>query len=187
MLEPKYFSLSYNETHDIQVTNEEIELPWAEAIVWCARFGYDWRVPTKDELNYLYLNKEKLEGFANAWYWSSTEFGPAGAWVQLFGVGAQGGVHKSVGYRVRAVRLIAKGKKMENGIKVIRNVTETLSLELSGADIIELLRCGGYRITSNASVVFSVPGGGDYSNCDVDVDAQNTITVKWNVITETEK
>src|SRR5690606_36834336 len=51
--------------------------------------GYDdWFLPSKDELNQLFLQKEKVEGFANdvtAPYWSSTEYeiGDA-AWRQTF-------------------------------------------------------------------------------------------------------
>jgi len=37
--------------------------------------GYtDWHLPSKDELNKLYLNKAAIGGFSNNTYWSSTEF-----------------------------------------------------------------------------------------------------------------
>ena len=39
----------------------------------CAALGGGWRLPTKDELNILYENKDKIGGFASNNYWSSTE------------------------------------------------------------------------------------------------------------------
>lgn len=49
----------------------------------------DWFLPSKDELNQLYLNlhKEGVEGFAdtNAYYWASTEYDNHNAWMQFFG------------------------------------------------------------------------------------------------------
>ena len=34
----------------------------------------DWRLPTKDELNMMYLKKDEIGGFANNNYWSSALF-----------------------------------------------------------------------------------------------------------------
>ena len=36
----------------------------------CAKLGEGWRLPTKDELNLLYQNKDKIGGFAYDYYWS---------------------------------------------------------------------------------------------------------------------
>ena len=55
--------------------------------------GYsDWYLPSKDELNKLYLNREAIGGFANNLYWSSTEYNGNFyfAWGQNFNGGAQG-------------------------------------------------------------------------------------------------
>lgn len=90
--------------------------------------GYtDWYLPSKDELNKLYLNRDIIGGFATsglAAYWSSslkgtinfkdfTEFakGISNGWVQLFfsSGGDLGGLQKELGIsnarRVRAVRV----------------------------------------------------------------------------------
>ena len=46
---------------------------WDDAKETCAALGDGWRLPTKDELNILYKNKDKIGGFVNDYYWSSTE------------------------------------------------------------------------------------------------------------------
>ena len=69
--------------------------------------GYsDWYLPSKDELNKLYINRVTIGGFANNYYWSSTEFGSTSACVQYFLNGAQNLEPKSSSSNdnVRAVR-----------------------------------------------------------------------------------
>jgi len=74
----------------------------------------DWFLPSKDELNKMYLNKATINTIAAAnsgsdfstnSYWSSTEIDNYNAWYQVFGAGGQGASWKSdpVG-SVRAVR-----------------------------------------------------------------------------------
>jgi hypothetical protein len=69
--------------------------------------GYsDWYLPSIDELNKLYINKEAIGGFANTNYWSSSmgNFGNDGAWYQSLSVGNQGGYNTAKKIYVRAVR-----------------------------------------------------------------------------------
>jgi hypothetical protein len=67
--------------------------------------GYtDWYLPSKDELNKLYLNKNAIGGFADAGYWSSTEFDFYLAWYQGFFLGSQVNVNKVYTFCVRAIR-----------------------------------------------------------------------------------
>lgn len=67
--------------------------------------GYsDWYLPSKDELNKLYLNRTAVGGFANTFYWSSTEIGLEDAWAQSFNTGTQGYDDKSLLIHVRAIR-----------------------------------------------------------------------------------
>ncbi len=47
----------------------------------------DWYLPSKGELNQLYLNKNILGGFAASTYWSSSEYNTSFAWSQFFGDG----------------------------------------------------------------------------------------------------
>jgi hypothetical protein len=66
--------------------------------------GYnDWYLPSKDELNKLYLNKACLS-FVNTDYWSSSEVDNNNAWRQNFGTGVVTTVSKSGGAYVRAIR-----------------------------------------------------------------------------------
>lgn len=45
--------------------------------------GYcDWYLPSKDELNKLYLNKLAIGGFQNSYYWTSSENFGMYAWAQ---------------------------------------------------------------------------------------------------------
>ena len=72
--------------------------------------GYtDWFLPSKDELNKMYLKKEILEavsGFTafSDVYWSSTENGNYSAWEQNFDNGNQRNYNKTHTLTVRAVR-----------------------------------------------------------------------------------
>ena len=66
--------------------------------------GYnDWFLPSKDELNKLYINKVAIGGFAANGYWSSSGLALS-AWGQDFGNGLQTDYYKGNAYRVRAVR-----------------------------------------------------------------------------------
>lgn len=86
------------------MTKDLGEMEWKEAKKACAALGGGWRLPTKDELNDLYENKDKIGGFATNNYWSSTEEDYFIAWKQNFGIGFQKFEHKIRTYYVRAVR-----------------------------------------------------------------------------------
>jgi hypothetical protein len=67
----------------------------------------DWFLPSKDELNELYLNKDVVGGLSNFGnYWSSSQLDARFSWGQLFSNGNQGGYNKDglPGVGVRAVR-----------------------------------------------------------------------------------
>jgi hypothetical protein len=66
--------------------------------------GYtDWFLPTKDELNQMYVNRAYIPGLAGS-YWSSSEIDTNNAWIQNLGTGAQSSAGKNMSYKVRAVR-----------------------------------------------------------------------------------
>ena len=69
--------------------------------------GYsDWYLPSKDELNQLYINRVAIGDFANLYpLWSSTQSSNDFAWAQSFNNGSQGTYSKSnQNINVRAVR-----------------------------------------------------------------------------------
>ena len=68
--------------------------------------GYsDWYLPSKDELNKLYLNKTAIGGFASNFdYWCSTECGNSYAWYFYFSSGSAYCGDKFNAFYVRAVR-----------------------------------------------------------------------------------
>jgi len=80
------------------------EMNWEDAMAACEAMGDGWHLPTKDELNVLYQNKDAIGGFASSYYWSSTETGTNGAWQQSFNSGNQGSTNEIATYYVRAVR-----------------------------------------------------------------------------------
>ncbi len=67
--------------------------------------GYDdWYLPSKNELNKLYLNKTAIGAFVLDYYWSSSEISNEAAWDQDFYNGDHYGYPKDGTGRVRAVR-----------------------------------------------------------------------------------
>jgi hypothetical protein len=86
---------------------------WYEAVEACKSLGRGWRLPTKDELNMLYENKDiiGLGSFRIDYYWSSTEGGNPSAlegsviaWRKDFRHGNKGFDYKHFTHYARAVR-----------------------------------------------------------------------------------
>jgi hypothetical protein len=65
----------------------------------------DWYLPSKYELNLLYLERDEISGLQDQLYWSSTEY-PSGnlAWYSDFSTGLQWEDSKDSPYYVRAIR-----------------------------------------------------------------------------------
>jgi hypothetical protein len=68
--------------------------------------GYsDWFLPSRDELNELYLQKTEVGSFGSDYYWSSTENDNQRAWAQFFTDGLQNSdFDKSNPLHVRPIR-----------------------------------------------------------------------------------
>jgi hypothetical protein len=67
--------------------------------------GYtDWYLPSKDELNMLYLNRAAIGGFVSIEYWSSSEYNPYNATEKDFISNTQFNISKINFCGVRAVR-----------------------------------------------------------------------------------
>jgi hypothetical protein len=92
---------------NLEISDDLGCMNWHEAVEVCKKLGKGWRLPTKDELNFLYENKEEIGGFggfANNGYWSSTELDYFIAWRQNFFTGLQLSYIKLNTNSVRAVR-----------------------------------------------------------------------------------
>ena len=66
----------------------------------------DWRLPSKRELNLMYLSylNGNPASLAGATYWSSSEFKYDYAWLHYFFSGQQDDANKVNPYNIRAVR-----------------------------------------------------------------------------------
>ncbi|MDO7609620.1 MAG: DUF1566 domain-containing protein, partial [Crocinitomicaceae bacterium] len=61
---------------NLEIMAEDLgQMEWDEVNQKCAELGNGWRLPTKEELNFLYQNKETIGGFDNYEYWSSEQEG----------------------------------------------------------------------------------------------------------------
>ena len=89
-------------------SDQTTKLNWTTANTICDDLelnGYtDWYLPSKKELNKLYLNKTTIGGFSNSEYWSSKKFNGYIAVWQSFVNGYQKSYYKGNAYSVRAVR-----------------------------------------------------------------------------------
>lgn len=89
-------------------TSIDTKTPAPTAARLCLESNYngynDWYLPTKDELNLLYNNKNIIGGFANYDYWSSTEISYGKAWMQNTYTGLKYSYSTGFRYGVRAVR-----------------------------------------------------------------------------------
>ena len=67
--------------------------------------GYsDWFLPSKDELNQMYVQRVAIGGFVSDYYWSSSEYNAYFAWFQDFSIGILNATGKDHSSYVRAVR-----------------------------------------------------------------------------------
>lgn len=64
----------------------------------------DWHLPSKDELNQLFLRKTAVAGFVEFKYWSSSEFLATSVWYQESATGVSEGGGKGSTLQVRPVR-----------------------------------------------------------------------------------
>jgi hypothetical protein len=101
---PKPIPIQYT----LQVAEKDFpnQMNWAEAKKACEALGEGWRLPSKDELNSMYINRNEIGGFTTVAYWSSTEAIPAirVAWMQYFSYGSRLTDDKTNKCYVRAVR-----------------------------------------------------------------------------------
>lgn len=76
----------------------------ASAASVAASYGPGWFLPSLDELNLLYGQKDVIGGFVGSQYWSSSQLDPFFSWFQYFTDGVQSDTEKFEALGVRAVR-----------------------------------------------------------------------------------
>jgi prepilin-type N-terminal cleavage/methylation domain-containing protein len=64
----------------------------------------DWYLPSKEELNLLFSNKDYIGGFTNLCYWSSSESSSEKAWARYFISDTQNELNKTSLCAVRVIR-----------------------------------------------------------------------------------
>ncbi len=97
------------ELGDLEIAQFDLpdQVNWYDANKFCVSLGKNWRLPTKDELNKLYNNKDKIQGFKNEHYWSSSQNNKDEAWIQYFMNGNQSNnLNKRYKCNVRVVRTL---------------------------------------------------------------------------------
>jgi hypothetical protein len=88
---------------DIEIYPNDLgEMTWDEAIKSCQSLGLGWRLPTREELLLMFLNKD--ESYKDDWYWTSCEHDEYHAWYVAFKFGSHYQVFKSTKHLVRPVR-----------------------------------------------------------------------------------
>jgi uncharacterized protein (TIGR02145 family) len=120
--------------------------------------GYtDWYLPSKDELNKLYENRTAIGGFADYYYWSSSEYDNSKAWIQSFVSGDQDFFNKSSTFYVRAIRAFSAVKSIEDG-GTGATTQQTAINAITGTQISgRYLRSDGTNATLSAIQIGDVP------------------------------
>ena len=75
----------------------------ADAKKACTDLGEGWRLPTKEELSFLYQKKDEIGSFSKSNYWSSSTIYASGAWSQNFSNGFQNLIYNIYNYKLRDV------------------------------------------------------------------------------------
>jgi hypothetical protein len=80
---------------------------WLDARKACMEIGKGWRLPTREELNLIYFNKNKMGVFVKDNYWTDEEgYSFDVAWCQNFDTGDQNSFPKINKNQTRPVRSI---------------------------------------------------------------------------------
>jgi hypothetical protein len=115
-------------TTAIIVSQGALETAYAAGLARAYRGGgyTDWFLPSKDELNEMYINKSKINTavtanggsvFIEDRYWSSSEIADNYAWRQYFNTSTQSGIYKGTSQNVRAVRAFSNSLVGAQGIQ----------------------------------------------------------------------
>ncbi len=94
-----------NTSYTVSALGDNGSVPYAAQV--CDGYtlgGYEWYLPAKDTLDLMYHRRNTIGGFAEWYYWSSTEEDAEAAWFQDFHDGRQSTNWKNAAQYVRPVR-----------------------------------------------------------------------------------
>lgn len=80
------------------------QMKWADSRKACEKLVGGWRLPNRKELNFLYLNKNKIPGLNGKYYWTIEQSIENHAWLQFFNDGTQDDYIKFTKCWVRPVK-----------------------------------------------------------------------------------
>jgi hypothetical protein len=104
-IENKSKQIILKQTLEFEVYPEDLgEHNWEDAKKVCEDLGDGWRLPTREELHFMWINRRTVGDFANNYYWSYSEVNSKSAWYQDFSTGRQSNNYKNDICYVRAVR-----------------------------------------------------------------------------------
>ena len=141
---------------------------WRDAVKACSSLGEGWRLPTKDELNLMYINRVAIGGFTDDYkeededegickpftlnsYWSSTEFDNHDAWTQYFTTGGRvtemeyyGDISKAIAARkeIGETHQYSFNKGLYGYVRAVRDVPCQVSRKKVSARLSWLKRIG---------------------------------------------
>ncbi len=99
-------NVKMNISYNIEVMTTDLgEMTLDNAKKACEKLGDGWRLPTIQELRFMFDKFDEIAGFEPKAYWSSTESGLIGTWTFSFYTGSASNESlKDDKYSVRAVR-----------------------------------------------------------------------------------
>ena len=97
-------NMKINICYNLEVMETDLgELNWYAATEACEKLGDGWRLPTSEELQYIYANRDVIGGFLKGIYWSSSSGENGGSGIYF---GLDYNEVKSFSTYARAVRTI---------------------------------------------------------------------------------
>ena len=123
---------------NLEVMTEDLEgsMKWDEALRVCADLGDGWRLPTIEELNTLYQNKDEIGGFTVNDYWSSTEYNMYNrndAWRQNFFNGLQ--YNSNVLNGTFSVRAVRTSKSSKEPIQIVPSAQDIKTIKIDNFEV----------------------------------------------------
>ena len=112
-------AIGTGEQNTIDIVAQAGNVAASSAAAYCSDYTYggfsDWFLPSKNELNELYVQRNNIGGFTASGYWASSEIQLNTAWCQNFFNGGQSELFKDSELNVRAVRSFAPAASASSG------------------------------------------------------------------------